>query len=69
MIYDASGRLKHSLKPGDESLTMPPGRYLIAVAGVDGVKTDTDSFEMNKGGKVVLRVRAEPAAVVAAPPR
>ena len=62
-IYDADGKLKYTLKPGERDKKMPPGKYTVQVVSADGVKLDTDKFEMSKDGKVVLRVTADAVAV------
>jgi len=60
LISDADGRLRYTLKPGEHAKNMPPGAYTVAVASADGVRLDTEKFEMTKDGKVVLRVTALP---------
>ena len=63
-VYGEDGKLKYTLKPNERSKTMPPGKYSVQVVSPDGVKLDTDKFEMSKDGKVVLRVTAQPMVVM-----
>src|SRR5262249_31762974 len=60
-LYDAKGELKYTLKPSEKNKDLPPGEYRIEVAGADGLKLDTDKFEMRKYDKVTVRVRLETA--------
>ncbi len=62
-IYDADGKEKYTLKPGQRSQAVSPGSYKVAVLSADGVKLETDKFEMTKAGKVTLRVTAYGPAV------
>lgn len=62
-VHDADGKLKYTLKPGTRNQKMPAGAYTVQVVSADGVKLDTDKFEMSKDGQVVLRVTADPRAV------
>ena len=62
-VYDAEGKLKYTLTATERSKKMPPGNYTVAVTAADGVKLETDKFEMKKDGKIVLRVTAEPVVV------
>ncbi|VTR99815.1 protein kinase domain-containing protein [Tuwongella immobilis] len=62
-VYDADGKSKYTLKPSERNKSLPPGRYSVQVMGADGVKLNTDNFEMIKDGKVVLRVTVDPNAL------
>jgi serine/threonine protein kinase len=66
-LYDAKGELKYTLKPSEKNKDLPPGEYRIEVAGADGLKLDTDKFEMRKDDKVTVRVRMETKAVAGKP--
>lgn len=50
-IYDEKSELKYTLKPSEKNKTLPAGKYLIDVTGADGLKLDTDRFEIAKDGK------------------
>src|SRR5262249_19880672 len=45
------------LKPSEKNRTLPPGKYLIEVTGVDGLKLDTEKFEITRGDKTTVRVQ------------
>jgi len=64
-LFDADGKVKYTLKPGERNKAVAPGHYKVAVMSADGVKLETDKFEMTKAGQVTLRVTAGPAAVAA----
>jgi hypothetical protein len=64
-LYDAAGQLKYTLKPGEKDKALAPGEYRIQVTGADGLKVDTNKFEMQKNGKVTVRVLLEAKAVAA----
>jgi WD40 repeat protein/serine/threonine protein kinase len=66
-IYGEDGKLKYTLKPGERSKTMPPGKYTVRVVSADGVRLETDKFEMTRDGRVVLRVTADAVAVARKP--
>jgi hypothetical protein len=63
-IYDSDGKLKYTLKPSDKNRTLPPGKHLIEVAGVDGLKVDTEKFEITRGDRTTVRVTVDAAALV-----
>lgn len=65
-LYDTSGSLKYTLKPSERIKALPPGQYTVQVVSADGVKLDTEKFEMNRDGKVVVRVTAEARQTAAA---
>jgi WD40 repeat protein/serine/threonine protein kinase len=66
-IYDTDGNLKYTLKPSEKNRTLPPGKYLVEVAGADGLKVDTEKFEIIRGDKTKVRVTVDAAAVVGKP--
>ena len=68
-IYDADGKVKYTLKPGQRSQAVSPGNYKVVVLSADGVRLETDKFEMTKAGKVTLRVTADAAAVAKKDPK
>ncbi|HLW65166.1 MAG TPA: protein kinase [Gemmataceae bacterium] len=64
-IYDESGTiLKYQLQPSDRNKTLPPGKYVIRVTGPDGLKLDTDRFEMTRAGMTVHVSVDQSAAVM-----
>jgi hypothetical protein len=52
-IYDEAGKLKYELEPSERNKTLPTGTYQIRVSGSDGLKLDTDKFEMTRAGAKV----------------
>jgi TPR repeat protein len=62
-VYGDDGKLAFVLKPSEKNRNLPPGKYRVAVEGADGLRLDTDEFEMRRHGKVVVRVTAVPAPV------
>ena len=58
-IYDEAGKLKYTLAASEKNKSLPVGKYLVKVTGAEGVMLETDSFEMSKNGRVVLRVTAD----------
>jgi serine/threonine protein kinase len=62
-LYDADGKLQYTLKPSEKNRTLPPGDYRIEVTGADGLTLSTDRFEMQKNGRVTVRVLLDPTAV------
>jgi Leucine-rich repeat (LRR) protein len=52
-IYDESGKLKYELEPAERNKRLPAGKYTVKVTGVDGLKLDTDKFEMTRSGSNV----------------
>ncbi|MBI1914365.1 MAG: protein kinase [Planctomycetes bacterium] len=66
-IFDSDGNLKYTLKPSEKNMTLPPGKYVIEVAGVDGLKLETDKFEITRDGKTTVRVTVDAAAVAVRP--
>jgi TPR repeat protein/tRNA A-37 threonylcarbamoyl transferase component Bud32 len=59
-LYGDDGKLKYTLKPSEKNKSLPPGSYRVKVEGADGLKLDTERFELEKRGKVVVRVTAAP---------
>jgi eukaryotic-like serine/threonine-protein kinase len=55
-IMDPDGKLKYTLKASEKNKTLPPGKYLIQVAGVDGLKMETNNFEIIRNDKTSVRV-------------
>jgi serine/threonine protein kinase len=55
-LYDDKGTLKYSIEPSERNKALPPGKYLVKVVGADGVKLETEAFEMERKGKAFLRV-------------
>jgi serine/threonine protein kinase/Leucine-rich repeat (LRR) protein len=69
-VYDAAGKLKYTLEPSEKNKTLPPGKYLVKVVGADGVKLETDAFELTSNGKASVRVKAGgPVAVAGQAPK
>lgn len=62
-LYDAKGELKYTLKPSDRNKKLPPGQYQIEVTGGDGLKLDTERFEIRNGDSVTVRVTLEAPAM------
>jgi Leucine-rich repeat (LRR) protein len=60
-VYGEDGKPKYVLKPSEKNKSLPPGKYRVSVEGVDGLRLDTDKFEMQRKGKVVVRVSAATA--------
>ena len=63
-LFDTEGVLKYTLTASDKNKSLPPGQYLVKVTGADGVKLETDQFEMTKNGKATVRVKVESSVVV-----
>lgn len=61
-IYDSDNRLKYTLSPSEKNKSLAPGMYRVKVVGADGVKLETESFEMSKAGAFTLRATASPEA-------
>jgi hypothetical protein len=59
-IFDADGRLLYALKSGETSKELPPGKYRVGLAGVDGLRLDPADFELEEGGTRTVRVTVEP---------
>jgi WD40 repeat protein/serine/threonine protein kinase len=57
-IFDADGTLKYTLAPSEKNKTLPPGKYLVKIAGADGVRLEAPEFVMEKNGKASVRVVA-----------
>lgn len=55
-IYDAAGKLQYTLKPSEKNKMLPAGKYLVKVAFADGVKLETEKFEIVKNGQAKVRV-------------
>ncbi|MCE9561992.1 MAG: protein kinase [Planctomycetes bacterium] len=64
-IYDEKGVLKYTLAPSEKNKTLPPGKYLVKVVGADGVKIETDAFDMERKGKSYIRVKAINSTTIA----
>ncbi len=62
-IFDADGKLKYTIAPSEKNKTLPPGKYLLKVVGVDGVILDTPELVMENNGKVIVRVAVDAVAV------
>lgn len=58
-IHDTDGKLKYTLKPSVKNKTLPPGQYLIDVAGVDGLKLETNRFSLERDGQATVRVMVD----------
>jgi len=61
-IHDAAGKLLYSLKPSEKNKSLPAGKYLIDVAGAEGVKLETDRFEIVRNGQATVRVTVDRSA-------
>jgi serine/threonine protein kinase/Leucine-rich repeat (LRR) protein len=59
-IMDADHKVMYTLKPSERNKTLPPGKYLIEVAGVGGLKMETDKFEIIRDGKTMVHVTVAP---------
>lgn len=64
-IYDTDGQLKYTLKPSERNRLLPPGKYLVEVAGADGLKVLTDKFEIVRGNQTAVRVTVDAVALAA----
>jgi len=63
-IYDPGTKaLLYKLKPSEKNKSLPPGKYLISVAGPGGLKLDTDNFEITRNGTRTVTVRADDGKV------
>ena len=62
-IYGEDGKLRYTLEPSEKNKSLLPGKYLVKIVGVDGIKLDAPEFVMEKNGKVTVRVIAERVAV------
>jgi hypothetical protein len=60
-IFDSNNQLKYTLSPSERNRSLPPGSYRVKVIGTDGVKLETESFEMAQAGVFTLRATAKPA--------
>lgn len=59
-IRDDVGRLMYTLTPSEAKKPMPPGKYRVNVAGIDGLMLSTDEFKITKGENTLIRVYAQP---------
>lgn len=57
-VYDEAGKKLYTLEPSDKNKTLPPGKYSVKVTGADGLKLDTETFQIEKNGKVFVKVTA-----------
>jgi len=55
-IYDAASKLQYTLKASEKNKKLPAGKYLIKLATADGVKLETEKFEIVKNGQAKVRV-------------
>lgn len=60
-IFDSKNQLKYTLSPSEKNHSLPPGSYRVKVVGADGVKLETESFEMAQAGVFTLKATAQPA--------
>jgi serine/threonine protein kinase len=58
-IHDENGTLRYTLNPEQNVKKLAAGKYQVRVTGADGLQVNTDSFEMKRGEKVIVRVTAE----------
>ncbi|MFO0843259.1 MAG: protein kinase [Gemmataceae bacterium] len=59
-LVGADGKVKYALRPSEKNrAALAPGEYRIRVSGADGLKLDTEAFEMKQGGRVTVRVTVE----------
>jgi uncharacterized membrane protein/tRNA A-37 threonylcarbamoyl transferase component Bud32 len=56
-------KVLYTLSPGERDKKIDAGPYKIRVEGADGLTLDTSEFTLKKGGKVTVRVTAEPRVV------
>jgi len=66
-IYDEKGVLMYTLAPSEKNKTLPQGKYLVKVVGADGVKVETDTFDMERKGKSYIRVKATGSTTITPP--
>lgn len=64
-IFDSAGKLAYTLKPSEKNKLLPPGSYRVEVVGADGLKIDTEKFEIVRDGKATVRVYSAPPMQVA----
>jgi hypothetical protein len=55
-IHDQDGQLLHTFGPGDRKKDLPAGRYLLRVAGADGLKVDVPEFTLIAGTQHTVRL-------------
>ena len=62
VLTGPDGKVRYTLSPGERDKKIDAGPYKVRVEGADGLTLDTPEFTLKKGGKVTVRVRAEPKA-------
>ncbi|HLW64036.1 MAG TPA: protein kinase [Gemmataceae bacterium] len=60
-----TGEVKYRIKPSEKNKSLPPGKYLVEIRGADGLKVESDKFEIVKNGKATVTVIAAMPNVVA----
>lgn len=69
-VYDEAGKKLYTLEPSEKNKGLPPGKYTVKVVGADGVKLDTERFEIERNGKAFVKVTATgPKDVAAVDPK
>jgi serine/threonine protein kinase len=57
-IRNEKGDLQYTLEPSERNKQLPPGKYLVKVVGADGVRLETEAFEIERKGKAAVKVKA-----------
>jgi formylglycine-generating enzyme required for sulfatase activity/serine/threonine protein kinase len=65
-----TGEEKYRIKASERNKTLPAGKYLVEIQSADGLKVESEKFELVKNGEAKVRVTIEkPTMANAAPDR
>jgi eukaryotic-like serine/threonine-protein kinase len=62
-LLDDKGNVKYTITASEANKRVEPGRYTVTVVGADGLKVETPTFTMTRGGRETVRVTARPPVV------